>query len=54
MSEEKYFVFRVQEDGSIEFLVWFKTLEEAQEEVERWKILFPEDAGDVFTGERIE
>lgn len=48
---EKYFVFAINEDGDIEPVIWFETLEEAKKEAKKWKKKYPEDAESVFIGE---
>lgn len=52
--EEKYFVFAITEEGQLEPVVWFKTLEDAKKEAKEWKKKFPSDAPHVFIAERLE
>jgi len=48
--EEKYFVFAITEDGELEPVIWFKTLEEAKAEAKKWKRRYPSDAP-IYVGE---
>ena len=40
----------LQDDGTIEPFIWFKTEKEAKEKAKKWKKNFPEDSKDLHIG----